>query len=321
MGIKNKIAALSVLSLTAVSCGSARAENVAMNTAQMQALDKITGQMKVIEVPVNGEASFGSFSVVVRSCQTTPPEETPENYAFVDIADTDRSGETFNIFKGWMVSSSPSLNSVEHPIYDVWLFKCHNTQVEQSKLLSAAKLAERDKLERHKDSDLSKEAKIALELQEEQARKDEQAKAADEEFKRRQEEEKENKARQAALEREINQTQQQVEESAAPVDDGYDSDGPVSLLNMGQRAAPREPQGLQIEQPLAVEDKVGSAATESAAIAENKNEAKVEAQPAMVLTGGSVILEDTHHETIPQDLNLPDDIDEVVPQKAPQTQE
>lgn len=321
MGIKNKFTALSVLSLAALACGSARAENVAMNTAQMQALDKITGQMKVIEVPVNGEASFGSFSVVVRSCQTTPPEETPENYAFVDIADTDRNGETFNIFKGWMVSSSPSLNSVEHPIYDVWLLKCHNTQVEQNKLLSAAKLLERDKLERHKDSDLSKEAKIAIELQEEQARKDEQAKAAEEEFKRRQEEEKENKARQIALEREINQTQQQTAEDNAPVDEGYDSDGPVSLLNMGQRTAPREPQDLQMEQPIAVEDKVGSAASESATIAENKNEAKVEAQPAMDLTGGSVILEDTHHETMPQDLNLPDDIDEIVPQKASKTEE
>ena len=41
----------------------------------------------------------------------------------------------------------------------------------------------------------------------------------------------------------------------------------------------------------------------------------------MDLTGGSAILEDTHHETMPQDLNLPDDIDEIVPQKASETEE
>ena len=52
-----------------------------MNTAKMQAMDKITGRVSVIEVPVNSEVRFGSFSIVVRACKATPPEETPENYA------------------------------------------------------------------------------------------------------------------------------------------------------------------------------------------------------------------------------------------------
>lgn len=116
------------------------------NTAQMQAMDKITGRVSVVDVPVNSEVAFGSFSIVVRACKATPPEETPENYAFVDVADSSFGKMQFNIFKGWMMSSSPALNAVEHPIYDVWLLKCADKTVDQSKLLTAEQLQERDKL-------------------------------------------------------------------------------------------------------------------------------------------------------------------------------
>ena len=33
-------------------------------------------------------------------------------------------GEIKRIFTGWMFASSPGLNAVEHPIYDVWLTGC-----------------------------------------------------------------------------------------------------------------------------------------------------------------------------------------------------
>ena len=126
------------------STSLAFAEEIKTNTAIMQAMDKITGRVKVIEVPVSGNVDFGTFSIVVRDCQTRPPEETPENFAFVDIVDNNIDGSKENIFKGWMMSSTPALNAVEHPIYDVWLLRCSDTNVDKSKLLSAEQLAERD---------------------------------------------------------------------------------------------------------------------------------------------------------------------------------
>jgi hypothetical protein len=33
-------------------------------------------------------------------------------------------GELRRIFTGWMFASSPGLNAVEHPIYDIWLTDC-----------------------------------------------------------------------------------------------------------------------------------------------------------------------------------------------------
>lgn len=124
----------------------AQAREIDMNTAQMQAMDKITGRVSVIEAPVNSEIRFGSFSIVVRACKTRPPEETPENYAFVDVVDNYNGEKPVNIFKGWMLSSSPALNAVEHPIYDVWLLQCLDGTVDRSKLLTAEQLKARDEI-------------------------------------------------------------------------------------------------------------------------------------------------------------------------------
>lgn len=129
-------------------CFEAYGSEFEMNTAQMQAMDKITGRVSIIEVPVNGEVTFGSFSVVVRSCKARSEEEIPENFAFVDVTDKSFDKEEYNIFKGWMLSSSPAVNAIEHPIYDVWLLKCVDKEVKPEDLLSEEQLAKRDDLPR-----------------------------------------------------------------------------------------------------------------------------------------------------------------------------
>ena len=90
--------------------------------------------------------NFGSLSIIVRSCQTRPVEEAPENFAFVDITDKSLKGEEVNVFKGWMLSSSPATNALEHPIYDVWLLQCLNNKIDEKTLLTEKQLSERDNL-------------------------------------------------------------------------------------------------------------------------------------------------------------------------------
>ncbi len=133
--------------LSALLFGTAlQAAEIDTNMAKMQAMDKITGRVSVIDVPVNGEVKFGSFSIVVRACKTRPPEETPENFAFVDIIDHYDQENPVNIFRGWMMSSSPALNAVEHPIYDVWLLQCYNGNTANLKLLSQDELLLREEI-------------------------------------------------------------------------------------------------------------------------------------------------------------------------------
>lgn len=125
---------------------SARADDISTNTARMQAMDKITGEVTEIDVPVGGLANYGSFSILVRKCVTRSPEEAPESTAFVDVVDNYDGDNPVNIFKGWMFASSPALSAVEHPIYDVWLLKCYNHPQNKEHLLSPEKLALRDEL-------------------------------------------------------------------------------------------------------------------------------------------------------------------------------
>lgn len=147
----NKFWGLAVILVAFAFAGLAQAEEIDKNTAQMQAMDKITGRVSVINVPVGGEVKFGSLSIVVRSCKTRPVEETPDNFAFVDVADTTLQGEQVNIFKGWMISSSPATHAVEHPIYDVWLLKCYDTEIDEALLLDEERLAARDELPMMRD--------------------------------------------------------------------------------------------------------------------------------------------------------------------------
>lgn len=132
------------MSLAFVS--KAFAGDIVMNTAHMQAMDKITGRVSELNIPVNGLANFGTFSILVRKCVTKSPEETPENTAFIDVVDNYQSENPVNIFKGWMFSSTPGINSVEHPIYDIWLLKCYNSDKSKHQVLTEEQLKFRDEL-------------------------------------------------------------------------------------------------------------------------------------------------------------------------------
>ena len=116
------------------------------NSALMQAMDKVTGRVNKITVPVNSKVSYGDFSLVLRSCKKRPAEETPENFAFVDVADKSFGSEEYNIFRGWILSSAPGINAIEHPIYDVWLLECIDAENLDVQMLSKEELDARDNL-------------------------------------------------------------------------------------------------------------------------------------------------------------------------------
>lgn len=92
--------------------------------AVLQGLDKITARISTFEAPVEQEVAFGSLHILVRTCQKRPPEEPPESAAFLEITEH-KPGEAANrLFTGWMFASSPALNGLQHPVYDVWLLDC-----------------------------------------------------------------------------------------------------------------------------------------------------------------------------------------------------
>jgi hypothetical protein len=92
----------------------------------LRGLDKITGRPTNITAPIGKPVRFATLTITARFCYSTPPSETPETTAFVQIEDHRPDQPARRVFSGWMYGSSPGLNGVEHPLYDVWVISCNN---------------------------------------------------------------------------------------------------------------------------------------------------------------------------------------------------
>ena len=82
----------------------------------------------------SGEAKrIGNAIVRLATCERTAPWEDPaETGAFVQLyveerATTEQKLTWHKVFSGWLFKESPSLNSVQDPIYDVWVKSCAMT--------------------------------------------------------------------------------------------------------------------------------------------------------------------------------------------------
>jgi hypothetical protein len=93
-------------------------------TLVMRGLDKITGRPTTLLVPIGKSVQFATLTVTARYCYSTPSTETPETAAFVQIDDHRPDQPVHRVFSGWMYGSSPGLNGMEHPLYDVWVITC-----------------------------------------------------------------------------------------------------------------------------------------------------------------------------------------------------
>ena len=96
-----------------------------MKYAKFRLLDKISNKLIDKTISVNNSDEIETLSVEVYACFTEPPTEISEDYVLVDIVDTFQ-GLNKNFYRGWMISSSPEVTPLEHPIYDLWLLGCIN---------------------------------------------------------------------------------------------------------------------------------------------------------------------------------------------------
>lgn len=99
--------------------------------AKLQALNKTTGETVILEVKIGDKVRFGDLEIEVLKCWKSYPEERIENKLLLKINEKKkRSISKETIFYGWFFSSSPSVSSLEHSLYDVKLITCYNKEVE-----------------------------------------------------------------------------------------------------------------------------------------------------------------------------------------------
>jgi hypothetical protein len=106
----------------------ASAEKIKNPIAVFAALDKVTGRIRPLEIPINQTQQFGALKVTPRVCYTRPPTEAPHTSSFVEVDEVKLNGDVERIFTGWMFADSPGLHAVEHPVFDVWLTNCKTNE-------------------------------------------------------------------------------------------------------------------------------------------------------------------------------------------------
>ena len=119
LGLLIRVIFFSLLPLTV------SAETIEKKYASFKLLNKTTNKVSTKDILVSSKISWETLNIEVLYCGSTPPTEIPEDYVLIDVYDT-INNENTNIYKGWMISSSPDVTPLENPIYDLWLVDCSN---------------------------------------------------------------------------------------------------------------------------------------------------------------------------------------------------
>ena len=99
---------------------------MAQRVAVLRLLNKRNGQMREFSLHPGQAVRAGDVIVRLRACETTAPWEVQQlTGAFVQVDVRDPGTQTFRrIFSGWLYKETPGLNTVQHPVYDVWPMSC-----------------------------------------------------------------------------------------------------------------------------------------------------------------------------------------------------
>ena len=94
---------------------------------EIRILDKVSSKNYKVKISIGEEKVFKNISIKPLKCKNSEFDDNPEIIAYLqvkDLKDTDND-EVF-VFNGWTFSSSPSINTFDHPVYDICLIKCSN---------------------------------------------------------------------------------------------------------------------------------------------------------------------------------------------------
>ena len=103
--------------------GAATAADLEASSVLLRSVDKVTGRTSTAEIEIGVPTTLNGLKITAERCLKKPPEETPENAAFLTIEE-ERHQEHHLIFNGWMFSSNPAISAMEHPVFDIWVLDC-----------------------------------------------------------------------------------------------------------------------------------------------------------------------------------------------------
>ena len=91
------------------------------------ALDKITAKTSDINILLGETKKFGLLEIKALQCGNIKSLPEPGHAAYIQVKDLseNKNNQVF-VFNGWTFSSSTTLRTLDHPVYDFWLISCDN---------------------------------------------------------------------------------------------------------------------------------------------------------------------------------------------------
>ena len=110
-----------VITLDGPAAPTPRVRVKAGTGAVLRWLDKVSGDVRDVELAPGEVQTLGRLEVALGECRYPEANVSGDAYAWLDIR---TSGREETDFSGWMLASSPALSALDHPRYDVWVIRC-----------------------------------------------------------------------------------------------------------------------------------------------------------------------------------------------------
>ena len=102
------------------------ADNLSGDFTNIKVLDKVSSKNKLIKLKNGDEFNYKDLSIKSIKCKNSEFDDNPEITAYIQVKDlSNKDKNDVFVFNGWMFSSSPSIASFDHPVYDIWLVGCN----------------------------------------------------------------------------------------------------------------------------------------------------------------------------------------------------
>ena len=95
--------------------------SVAPAGVMLRALDKVSGEVVDFDLLPDQTKQLGRIQVTLGECRYPVDNPTGDAASFLVVRN---AADGHVAFRGWMLASSPALNALDHPRYDVWVLRC-----------------------------------------------------------------------------------------------------------------------------------------------------------------------------------------------------
>jgi hypothetical protein len=93
----------------------------------LKALDKITAKTSSLRIAIGDKKFFGPLEIKALKCQLFEGDSSSDTVAYLQVKDVSiKDNDRVFLFNGWTFASSPTLQSIDHPVYDLWITSCEN---------------------------------------------------------------------------------------------------------------------------------------------------------------------------------------------------